>query len=503
MNTLEEVLPPAVLRALGFTLLHSLWQGAVVGVAAALLLMALHRHRAAVRYWVAAGALGCLLLAAGLTGSWYYAAAAGQPAAAAAALPPASAVGPALVAPPLGGPATQPARVAAFAQAGLAYLEQHLPLLVTAWLLGMLAMLLRLLGSLAYVQRLRHYRVAALPAAWQQQLDALAERAGLPRRVQLLASALVSSPLVIGLFRPVVLLPLGLATGLPTRELEMILAHEVAHVLRRDYLFNLLQSVAETVFFYHPAVWYLGAALRTERENCCDDIAIRLYGDARLLAQALALVAELDYAAQRPPRPALALAAAGPTGSLLSRVRRLVRPTPATPTFAEGFATALIGIAGVGLLAGSAAFCFGAASAPLVITGTLAIEAPLATRPAAPAWSGPLPTGGSYPTAPPEAGPLPAAGAPAADLPPAGAGQPAPNHWAMRQQQQALLREIQANQALRAPNGQAVLVFQNAGLAINGQPQTAAVAARYRRLLGVPHDPATGKVSGVARIVIH
>ncbi|OON70566.1 M56 family metallopeptidase [Hymenobacter sp. CRA2] len=503
MNVLEDVLPPALLRALGYTLLHSLWQGALIGLAAALLLMVLQRHTAAVRYWVAAGALTCLLALTTATGAWYYTTAptltAPHPAQTEAQAAPHAA-------PVLAEVTSQPTKnpFSNLLQVGAIYAEQHLPLLVTAWLLGMLAMLLRLLASLAYVQRLRHYRVAALPAPWQERLETLTERAGLQHRVQLLASALVPSPMVVGLFRPIILLPLGLATGLPRPQLEMILAHEIAHVLRRDYLFNLLQSVTETIFFYHPAVWYLAAALRTERENCCDDIATHLYGDARLLAQALSAVAELQYTTQhaRTRTPRLAMAALGPDGSLLGRVRRLVQHAPAMPTFAEGFAAAVVLIVGAGLVVGSAVFCFGEPSQPAQepATHTPALAAGQSFGKEWPAGAPRTSQGARDSTD--QVAQAAARSAVAAKPAAAGTSATSPDPWAIRQQQLALLKEIQADPKLRASTGQATLVFQGKSLAINGHPQPAAVAARYRRLLHVPHNPATGKVSGVAQIII-
>ncbi|RPD43978.1 M56 family metallopeptidase [Hymenobacter sediminis] len=354
MSALNDLFTPALLRATGFTLLHSLWQGAIVAVVAAVLLLVLHRHRAAVRYGVLLGSLLLVVASATTTFVQYYGtvpAGYGNGQAATATGKTTAQLG-----------AHQTLRVldaelADYLQAGLAagttYAEQHLPLLVGAWLLGLLAMTLRLLAGLAYVRRLRRYRVAALPAAWQQRLDALGTQAGLTRRVQVLASALVPSPVVVGYVKPVILLPISALTGLAPRELELILAHEVAHVLRQDYLVNLLQTLVEVVFFYHPAVWFLSAALRTEREHCCDDLAAELCGDARTLAQALSSLAELAYAEARAPR--LVLAAAGPAGkgALLGRVRRLVMRPPAAPAFwASGWTVSAV-LLGVALLVGS------------------------------------------------------------------------------------------------------------------------------------------------------
>ncbi|UOG73951.1 M48 family metalloprotease [Hymenobacter tibetensis] len=380
MNLLEHYGSPALMRALGWTLLHSVWQGALVALTAAMLLMLLHRHAAALRYRVAAASLLGLLVLSGITFGYYYhtfststtnelvllTEAPATTSLAASADVVVQDNGQLVTTDGIVAAetemATQPSsRLQQLLTAGKVYLERNMPFVVVAWLLGMLAMTLRFLGSLAYVQRLRRYRVAALPAEWQTRLDALASRTNLRRPVQILASGLVPGPLVIGWLKPVVLLPMSAASGLSGSELEAILAHELAHVMRRDYLFNLLQSVAEILFFYHPAVWFLSGCLRTERENCCDDIATELCGDSLVLAQALASLAALQHAPAT-LSPKLAMAAAGAPGSLLNRVRRLVQHRAAAPTFSDGFWAACVVLFSVGLLTVSTVLSLSAAS---------------------------------------------------------------------------------------------------------------------------------------------
>ena len=223
-----------------------------------------------------------------------------------------------------------------------------------AWLLGLLAMSLKMLGGLLYVQRLRRYRVEPLGEVWQARLGELCARAGLRRPVQLLESALVRGPLVVGHLRPVVLVPLGAVAGLPPACLEAILAHEVAHVLRRDYLVNLLQTAVEVLFFYHPAVWFMTGCLRDERENCCDDAATALVGgDPLRLARALTALAEWSHSAVLPAGPRLALAATGGRGTVLGRVRRLVLRRPTAPSRAQGVLALLLVLSGLALLSSS------------------------------------------------------------------------------------------------------------------------------------------------------
>ena len=390
MTTLEQFVSPALLRALGWTLLHSLWQGALVAAVLAGALLLLRRQRAEVRYAASVGALGTVVVLAGITfglylhagpaqGAWLNAGAvatqpaaplrpapaAGVSAAARAAAETGEMAGARLVGAP-GAAAAAPGTGAAkgayasstqsFTQSFIRSLNSHLPLLVVAWLLGLLAMSLRLLGGLLYVQRLRNYRVRPLPVAWQERLAALAARSGVRRPVALLESALVRVPLVVGHLRPVILLPLGTVAGLPPAYLEAILAHELAHVLRRDYLVNLLQTVAEMLFFYHPAVWFVAGCVRTERENCCDDTATALVGgDPLRLARALTALAEWSLSTVVPTAPRLALAAMNRPGALLLRVRRLVQRPPAPPTLGESLLAGALVLGGLGLLGGSVA----------------------------------------------------------------------------------------------------------------------------------------------------
>jgi uncharacterized protein (TIGR03435 family) len=128
-------------------------------------------------------------------------------------------------------------------------------------------------------------------------------------------STVAEVPAVIGWLRPYILLPISALTGLGESELQAIIAHELAHVKRYDYLVNLLQNAIETLLFYHPAVWWLSGGIREERERCCDDLAVALCGDPILYAEALARLEEMRGI----PEPALA--ATG--GDLLARIRRL------------------------------------------------------------------------------------------------------------------------------------------------------------------------------------
>jgi GWxTD domain-containing protein len=188
--------------------------------------------------------------------------------------------------------------------------------IVPLWLAGVAVFYLRSVGGWIAARRLRYAGVRPPSAEWRERWASLCGRAGVTRAVTLMESCVSEVPAVIGYLRPVVLLPASLATGLTAEQVEALLLHELAHVRRHDYLVNALQSAVEGLLFYHPAVWWVSHVIRTERENCCDDEVVQLRGDVRCYAGALAALESLRT-------PDAALAASG--GSLLKRVRRLLR----------------------------------------------------------------------------------------------------------------------------------------------------------------------------------
>ena len=285
----------ALLPGLGWVLLYFVWQGLLVGAASAAGLWLLRDADARWRYALCALALLLclcipavhlltLLLDSGASSSLFSA-----------------------TAPP----------------AWRQDLQAWLPALVLAWSAGVGLMSLRLCLGLAWVGKLRRQAVAA-PASWQARLDALALRMGLPRPLPLKLHAGLSSPVTLGFWRPVILLPAALLSGMPVPLLEALLAHELAHVRRWDYLVNLLQSVAEALLFFHPVVWWLSARMRAEREQVADALAAQALQDPQQLAMALHA---LSLHASPLQRPGLLLSARG--GVLLARIRRLMAPAPA------------------------------------------------------------------------------------------------------------------------------------------------------------------------------
>ncbi len=202
-------------------------------------------------------------------------------------------------------------------------------------MVGVFILSARLLLGCIHLRRLRRQTRPA-PDAWQHVLERLRRELAVARPILLLESVLVGVPMTLGHLRPLILLPASALTGLSTAHLEALLAHELAHIRRYDYLANLVQSVVETLLFYHPALWWLSAQVRQERENCCDDMAAKVCGDPLLYARALtameALRKDLDARVQWSVRYTPALGARGAAGSsLLPRIRRVLG-LPALPT---------------------------------------------------------------------------------------------------------------------------------------------------------------------------
>ena len=296
--------------ALALALLHFLWQGALLGLLAWLALALLRDARPQARYAVA-----CLaLLACALLPAWNLVQALALP-------DPAPATPIALAA---GAGRVPMSRGGYPALALLPSPSAHtLGLFVAVWAAGVATLSLRMACGLAWVRRLR--RDSGPGGRWQARVDLLAARLGIQRGVALCLSHTGDSPVTAGWWRPVVLLPVAVAARMPADLVEALIAHELAHVRRHDYLLTLLQSAVEALLFHHPVVWWLSHRIRIERELVADDLAATALGDRRRLALALSELDRLAPAASPVlPPPRFAPAAHG--GHLMSRIQRLIRP---------------------------------------------------------------------------------------------------------------------------------------------------------------------------------
>jgi beta-lactamase regulating signal transducer with metallopeptidase domain len=322
MNSNDSI---PVVDALSWTLIHFIWQGAAVALLLFLLKAILKRGSSALRYAVSCAAMLAMLVLPIITFAILYS----DPnyANASPGLSPAQSkvenrysVMSDLADDPLLSRTERAAE--ASSKWDLRVITSRLaPWLTSLWLAGVILLSLRMLGGWLYAQRLKSYLSQPLSEEWHHRFAQLCHEIRVLRPVRILESALVRVPTVIGWLRPVVLIPASALVGLTPRQLEAVIAHELAHIRRYDYLFNLLQTAVEILLFYHPAVWWVSREIRDERELCCDDVAVSVCGDPILYARALTEIETL-----RSVSPQLAMAADG--GSLLARIQRLIGAPP-------------------------------------------------------------------------------------------------------------------------------------------------------------------------------
>ena len=322
MNAFNFLSNP-VADALGWTLLHAIWQGFALVLPVAVVLHVLRHKSGVLRYRISALTLLGQLFVSISTFFWYY-----QP------------MAQSLPATTSGYYATQinwqtVAQTLPWHQQAGQFLEAHLGQIVLVYLIGVALFGLRLAGGWLYLQRLSQTATQPVSAQWAQVTNRLQAALDIRAVVRVRESARIAVPMVVGVLKPILLLPIGLATQLSMREIEAVLAHELAHVKRHDYAVNLLQSVVEVLYFFHPALWWLSARVREEREHCCDDLAVQVCGgNGRILAQALARVEELRLLHQQ-QTPALAMAFASRRQHLLHRVQRVLG-VPTRPFVSNG-----------------------------------------------------------------------------------------------------------------------------------------------------------------------
>lgn len=314
---------PLVVETIGWTILHSLWQGCLVAAAAAVALRLLDRSTPAARYAVAYGSLVALLALPALT-VWSAGPTAGGPGGAWFAWLPAGAW-----------------------QAGVSILHGWLPVVTTVWCAGVGLLSLRFVQGWRVLGRLCTDGHRAVPAAVEARVRRLAGHIGIGRKVRIIESTMAEVVCVVGWTRPMILFPASVLTGLPPSHLDAILAHELAHIRRHDFAMNVAQMALETLLFYHPAAWWLSRRVRQEREHCCDRIAAAVCGDRVEYARGLTALECL-----RAPGSEAIVAMSG-DGTLLRRVRRITTDAPA-PSRGRHVAAALVLGAGVLAAAGGA-----------------------------------------------------------------------------------------------------------------------------------------------------
>jgi beta-lactamase regulating signal transducer with metallopeptidase domain len=389
------------LESLGWTLIHFCWQAAAIAIAYKVVDLAISRGSrkatSQTRYVFALAAMLCMFATA--TGTLLYEELRLQRTAVASyatesvtnSTDPAPSDAAAVLSAEV--PTTQPSLRESIT-AALPRPEAFLPWLDALWMFGVLALSARTVGGWIIVQRLRSTATQQIPPALAASFTRLSRRIGVHGRVALRLSTRIASPLAIGMMRSLILLPASALTMLSADQLEAVLAHELAHIRRADYLWNILQTMIETLFFFHPAVWWVGSSLRQQRELCCDDIAIASCVDPLTYATALLLLEEerareiaLHTATTKFPL-ALALDGHQSRVGLRSRIARILgepmEPTSSSRNIAPFSIVGVCGALALFLLPLPQVF---ASLHPAPQQATLAPLAPVAAEPAIPELS--------------------------------------------------------------------------------------------------------------------
>jgi bla regulator protein blaR1 len=311
MQTLfiEKMFSGPFVQAISWTLLHSLWQGLILALFAAGIILFTRRQQPGVRYNLLLLVFFSQLIASGITFYTQFQAA--------NAIPFAELAKPVYTGVSASMPEGTIVPQLTLLEKVTIFLNDNAPVIVSIWMFVMIVMFVRMLAGITHLHKLRTVNTFQPAEHWKQQVQELADRLGVNRPVAFLESGLAKVPMVIGYIKPVILVPIGLLADLPTKQVEAILSHELAHIRREDYIVNILQSIAETLFFFNPAIWWISSLIRDEREHCCDHVAVK-NTDKRTLVEAL--VAFQEYR-----RAGLAYAPAFATSKykLLQRAKRI------------------------------------------------------------------------------------------------------------------------------------------------------------------------------------
>jgi beta-lactamase regulating signal transducer with metallopeptidase domain len=308
------------LESLGWTLLHFWWQAAAIVLVYWLADAVLSKARSQIRYVLALGTMLLMLVSALATFAYEETQGGSGVSASPSAFssPTWKTIGSSIssdLAPLAGLKIAQPAPL---------QMSRFLPWLDVAWLLGVACLSMRTIGGWRLIQRLRRSALVDAPEAVYANFLQLCERLGITGQVSLRIAEHIQGPLAIGIARSLIILPAAALMALSPEQLESVLAHELAHVRRADYLWNLVQTMVETLLFFHPAIWWLGRRLREQRELCCDDVAVESCADPLVYATALLRLEE-----RRSQQLSLAMALDGHRrwSGLRARIARILGET--------------------------------------------------------------------------------------------------------------------------------------------------------------------------------
>ncbi|HMG91693.1 MAG TPA: M56 family metallopeptidase [Chryseolinea sp.] len=331
MNATQFFSSPTI-HALGWSLVHSLWQGLICVVVALVVLHCIPSKRSSARYAVATVTLLVIFLISLTTFIYLNDFFERAPVEGAAS---------AYYAYPLENLEQENNYFGGLLQMFTSTLQNYLPFIVLCWGVGTLLFSFRLFGGWLTIKKLKASAVG-VDAEWNERMQYLANKLGIREMVLLAESTVAQAPVVIGYFKPMILIPVGMFSGLSTEQLETIFIHELIHIRRRDYLVNLLQSLLEAVYFFNPFVWMISGIIKREREHCCDDAVIALHGNPLAYAHALTALEEV-----RLSRAGFALSLAENKNQLLNRIKRIMEKSVKPYSLRERIVPAVLLITGL------------------------------------------------------------------------------------------------------------------------------------------------------------
>jgi len=315
---LQQLFSDEIMRAICWTLIHSLWQGLLLAIVCGIVITVTRKSSPSLRYNLLSVLFFLFMLVAGFTFNRELKAAGKND------------VG------IIGASANeyvganiniQHQDISSFVASGQSYIEKiifyfntHASLVVAIWFIIFSARCVRLIADFGYAQRIRHYKTHEPSPNWKSKLQELANNLQIKKHIVFLESEIVKVPMMIGFLKPVVLFPFSLISQLPADQVEAVLLHELAHIKRKDYFVNLVQSFGEIIFFFNPAVIWISSLIREERENCCDDIAIHHTKNKKEFIHALVAFQEYNMEGS-----GYAIAFPGKRNQLLQRVKRIIQ----------------------------------------------------------------------------------------------------------------------------------------------------------------------------------
>ncbi|MCW3119439.1 MAG: peptidase BlaR1 [Chitinophagaceae bacterium] len=306
-----------IIRAVCWTLLHSLWQGLIAAAIGGLIILATRHSKAALRYNLLSFVFICFLICALITflyqpGIIHLSFTSNNKVYVLPASPGNVTVNEA------GGEWASSLQKKTFFQPIIYYGNKYSTLITGLWAIFFFARFLSMISGLRHAYRLRYLHTIGPAQEWKERLHTLCSLLGIHNRILLKESGIINVPVVVGFLKPVILVPLGMFANLSVEQVETIFVHELAHVRRKDFGVNLLQRLAESFFFFNPFILWMSSFIREEREACCDDIVLEYTPDKKSYLEALVSFREAETAART---YAMAL---GSRNNLLNRAKRIL-----------------------------------------------------------------------------------------------------------------------------------------------------------------------------------